>query len=49
MTGVTQKDVFQNMMTYGMFTGAWSSFMAPKKSAAWSSPPAPGNSNGSCC
>ncbi len=44
MTGVTQKDVFQNMMTYGMFTGALVTHYGAEKIGCLVIPAGPGNS-----
>jgi phenylacetate-CoA ligase len=44
MTGVTQKDVFQNMMTYGMFTGALVTHYGAEKVGCLVIPAGPGNS-----
>jgi phenylacetate-CoA ligase len=44
MTGVTKKDVFQNMMTYGMFTGALVTHYGAEKVGCLVIPAGPGNS-----
>ena len=44
MTGVTSKDVFQNMMTYGMFTGALVTHYGAEKIGCLVIPAGPGNS-----
>ena len=44
MTGVTPKDVFQNMMTYGMFTGALVTHYGAEKVGCLVIPAGPGNS-----
>jgi phenylacetate-CoA ligase len=44
MTGVTSKDVFQNMMTYGMFTGALVTHYGAEKVGCLVIPAGPGNS-----
>jgi len=44
MTGITQKDVFQNMMTYGMFTGALVTHYGAEKIGCLVIPAGPGNS-----
>ncbi len=44
MTGVTPKDVFQNMMTYGMFTGALVTHYGAEKIGCLVIPAGPGNS-----
>jgi phenylacetate-CoA ligase len=44
MTGVTRKDVFQNMMTYGMFTGALVTHYGAEKVGCLVIPAGPGNS-----
>ena len=44
MTGVTNKDVFQNMMTYGMFTGALVTHYGAEKVGCLVIPAGPGNS-----
>jgi phenylacetate-CoA ligase len=44
MTGITQKDVFQNMMTYGMFTGALVTHYGAEKVGCLVIPAGPGNS-----
>jgi phenylacetate-CoA ligase len=43
-TGVTQKDVFQNMMTYGLFTGALVTHYGAEKVGCLVIPAGPGNS-----
>ena len=43
-TGVTQADVFQNMMTYGMFTGALVTHYGAEKIGCLVIPAGPGNS-----
>jgi phenylacetate-CoA ligase len=43
-TGVTNKDVFQNMMTYGMFTGALVTHYGAEKIGCLVIPAGPGNS-----
>lgn len=43
-TGVTKKDVFQNMMTYGLFTGALVSHYGAEKVGCLVIPAGPGNS-----
>ncbi|MCU0785983.1 MAG: phenylacetate--CoA ligase [Verrucomicrobia bacterium] len=43
-TGVTNKDVFQNMMTYGMFTGALVTHYGAEKVGCLVIPAGPGNS-----
>ena len=43
-TGVTNKDVFQNMMTYGMFTGALMTHYGAEKVGCLVIPAGPGNS-----
>ena len=43
MTGVTKKDVFQNMMTYGMFTGALVTHYGAEKVGCLVIPAGPGN------
>jgi len=43
-TGVTSKDVFQNMMTYGMFTGALVTHYGAEKIGCLVIPAGPGNS-----
>jgi phenylacetate-CoA ligase len=44
MTGVTKRDVFQNMMTYGMFTGALVTHYGAEKVGCLVIPAGPGNS-----
>src|SRR5208283_5024342 len=44
MTGITAKDVFQNMMTYGMFTGALVTHYGAEKIGCLVIPAGPGNS-----
>lgn len=44
MVGCTQKDVFQNMMTYGLFTGALMSHYGAEKVGMLAIPAGPGNS-----
>ena len=44
MTGVTRQDVFQNMMTYGMFTGALVTHYGAEKVGCLVIPAGPGNS-----
>ena len=44
MTGITHKDVFQNMMTYGMFTGALVTHYGAEKIGCLVIPAGPGNS-----
>ena len=44
MAGVTRKDVFQNMMTYGMFTGALVTHYGAEKIGCLVIPAGPGNS-----
>jgi phenylacetate-CoA ligase len=44
MTGITPKDVFQNMMTYGMFTGALVTHYGAEKIGCLVIPAGPGNS-----
>ena len=44
MTGITPKDVFQNMMTYGMFTGALVTHYGAEKIGCLVIPSGPGNS-----
>ena len=44
MTGITRKDVFQNMMTYGMFTGALVTHYGAEKIGCLVIPAGPGNS-----
>lgn len=44
MTGVTKGDVFQNMMTYGMFTGALVTHYGAEKVGCLVIPAGPGNS-----
>ena len=44
MTGITQRDVFQNMMTYGMFTGALVTHYGAEKVGCLVIPAGPGNS-----
>ena len=44
MTGVTRKDVFQNMMTYGLFTGALVTHYGAEKVGCLVIPAGPGNS-----
>ncbi len=44
MTGVSKKDVFQNMMTYGMFTGALVTHYGAEKIGCLVIPAGPGNS-----
>jgi phenylacetate-CoA ligase len=44
MTGVTQDDVFQNMMTYGLFTGALVMHYGAEKLGCLVIPAGPGNS-----
>jgi len=44
MTGVTRQDVFQNMMTYGMFTGALVTHYGAEKVGCLVLPAGPGNS-----
>ena len=44
MTGVTQDDVFQNMMTYGLFTGALVMHYGAEKVGCMVIPAGPGNS-----
>jgi phenylacetate-CoA ligase len=43
MTGMTKKDVFQNMMTYGMFTGALVTHYGAEKVGCLVIPAGPGN------
>jgi phenylacetate-CoA ligase len=43
-TGVTKRDVFQNMMTYGMFTGALVTHYGAEKVGCLVIPAGPGNS-----
>ena len=43
MTGITKKDVFQNMMTYGMFTGALVTHYGAEKVGCLVIPAGPGN------
>ena len=43
-TGVTRRDVFQNMMTYGMFTGALVTHYGAEKVGCLVIPAGPGNS-----
>ena len=42
-------DVFQNMMTYGLFTGALVMHYGAEKVGCWSSPPARATPSASCC
>jgi phenylacetate-CoA ligase len=44
MTGVTARDVFQNMMTYGLFTGALVTHYGAEKIGCLVIPAGPGNS-----
>jgi len=44
MTGITARDVFQNMMTYGMFTGALVTHYGAEKIGCLVIPAGPGNS-----
>ena len=44
MAGVTKKDVFQNMMTYGLFTGALVTHYGAEKVGCLVIPAGPGNS-----
>jgi phenylacetate-CoA ligase len=44
MTGITKKDVFQNMMTYGLFTGALVTHYGAEKVGCLVIPTGPGNS-----
>ncbi|MFO1475114.1 MAG: phenylacetate--CoA ligase [Verrucomicrobiota bacterium] len=44
MTGVTRQDVFQNMMTYGLFTGALVTHYGAEKIGCLVIPAGPGNS-----
>ena len=44
MSGVTKKDVFQNMMTYGLFTGALVTHYGAEKVGCLVIPAGPGNS-----
>ena len=44
MTGVTRRDVFQNMMTYGLFTGALVAHYGAEKVGCLVIPAGPGNS-----
>ena len=44
MTGVTKKDVFQNMMSYGLFTGALMTHYGAEKVGCLVIPAGPGNS-----
>jgi phenylacetate-CoA ligase len=44
MTGVTKRDVFQNMMTYGLFTGALVTHYGAEKVGCLVIPAGPGNS-----
>jgi phenylacetate-CoA ligase len=44
MTGITKKDVFQNMMTYGLFTGALVTHYGAEKVGCLVIPAGPGNS-----
>jgi phenylacetate-CoA ligase len=44
MTGVTKQDVFQNLMTYGMFTGALVTHYGAEKVGCLVIPAGPGNS-----
>jgi phenylacetate-CoA ligase len=44
MTGVTKRDVYQNMMTYGMFTGALVTHYGAEKVGCLVIPAGPGNS-----
>jgi phenylacetate-CoA ligase len=44
MTGVTKRDVFQNLMTYGMFTGALVTHYGAEKVGCLVIPAGPGNS-----
>ena len=44
MTGVTKKDVFQNMMSYGLFTGALMTHYGAEKIGCLVIPAGPGNS-----
>ena len=44
MTGMTDEDVFQNMMTYGLFTGALMTHYGAEKVGALVVPAGPGNS-----
>jgi len=44
MTGVTRRDVFQNMMTYGLFTGALVMHYGAEKVGCMVIPAGPGNS-----
>jgi len=45
MAGMRKSDVFQNMMTYGLFTGALDFITARKKSVRWLFPQARGTPN----
>ncbi len=45
MTGVTREDVLQNMMTYGLFTGALMMHYGAEKIGAMVIPAGPGNSD----
>ena len=47
MTGVTSADVFQNMMTYGMFTGALVTHYGAEKIGCLIIPAGPGYQPGS--
>jgi phenylacetate-CoA ligase len=44
MTGITKRDVFQNMMTYGLFTGALVTHYGAEKVGCLVVPAGPGNS-----
>jgi phenylacetate-CoA ligase len=44
MTGVTKEDVFQNMMSYGLFTGALATHYGAEKIGCLVIPAGPGNS-----
>jgi phenylacetate-CoA ligase len=44
MTGVTREDIFQNMMTYGLFTGALVTHYGAEKVGCLVIPAGPGNS-----
>ncbi len=44
MTGMTKKDIFQNMMTYGLFTGALVTHYGAEKLGCLVIPAGPGNS-----
>jgi phenylacetate-CoA ligase len=44
MVGCTSKDVFQNMMTYGLFTGALMSHYGAERVGMLAIPAGPGNS-----